>query len=159
MRGNFQKLSGTVALDDKDPTRSKLDVSIDASSIDTREPDRDKHLRSPDFFDVARYPTLTFKSTKIERAASGKLEVTGDLTMHGQTHPVTLLVDGPTAPVKSPWGTLARGVSATGKLNRKEWGLNWNKALEAGGVLVGEEVQLQIDAELMPAPSKAHAQR
>jgi polyisoprenoid-binding protein YceI len=148
VRGAFEKVSGTLQLDDKDISKSKLEVVIDAASINTREPKRDAHLKSPDFFDVAKTPTITFKSTKVEKGEKGKLKVTGDLTMHGQTHPVTLTVDTFTPPMKNPWGVQVRGVSATGKLNRKEWGLNWNKALEAGGMLVGEEIDLQIDAEL-----------
>jgi polyisoprenoid-binding protein YceI len=155
VRGNFQKVAGNVTLDDADVTKSIVDVTIDAASIDTREPKRDAHLKSPDFFDVTKFPTITFKSTKIEKLGKDKLKVIGELTMHGQTHPVTLTVEGPTAAMKTPWGGTARGVSATGKLNRKEWGLNWNKALEAGGVLVGEEVTLQIDAELAPKAPQA----
>ena len=154
VRGNFQKVSGTVNLDESDLTKSSVEVTIDPTSIDTGEPKRDAHLKSPDFFDVAKYPTLSFKSTRIEKAGKGKFKVTGDLTMHGQTHPVTLVIDGPTAPVKTPWGGLTRGVSATGKLNRKDWGLNWNKAIEMGGVVVGDEVQLQIDAEMSPKQVK-----
>ena len=150
VRGKFQKLSGTVNLDEKDPTKSSIEVTIDATSIDTGEPKRDAHLKSADFFDVAKYPTLTFKSSKIEKAGKGKFKVTGDLTMHGQTRPVTLAIDGPTGAVKTPWGSLTRGVSATGKLNRKDWGLGWNKAIEMGGVMVGDEVQLQLDVELSP---------
>jgi polyisoprenoid-binding protein YceI len=150
VRGTFRKVSGVVNLDDKDPTKSGVEVVIDAASIDTGEPKRDAHLKAADFFDVSKYPTLTFKSTRIEKASKGKFKVTGDLTMHGQTHPLTLLVEAPSAPIKTPWGTVARGVSATGTLNRKDWGLTWNKAIETGGVVVGEEVQLQIDAELNP---------
>ena len=149
VRGDFQKLSGTVALDDKDLKKSVVNVEIDVDSIDTREPKRDGHLRSPDFFDAAKFPKITFKSTRVEQAGVGKYSVTGDLTMHGQTHPVTLTVDGPSAPAKSPFGTTVRGVSATGKLSRKAWGLVWNKAIEAGGVMVGDEITLQIDAELV----------
>jgi polyisoprenoid-binding protein YceI len=148
VRGQFQKVTGTINLDDKDATHSTIEVTIDAASIDTREPKRDGHLKSPDFFDVAKFPNITFKSTKIERSGKDLYKVTGDLTMHGVTHPVTLTVEGPTAPLKNPWGQQVRGVSASGKINRKDWGLTWNKALEAGGVLVGEEVTLQIDAEL-----------
>jgi polyisoprenoid-binding protein YceI len=155
VRGTFQKMSGTVALDDQDPTRSTIDVTIDAASVDTREPRRDNHLRSPDFFDVAKYPSILFKSVKIEKAGAGTYRVTGDLTMHGVTHPVTLTVEGPTPPAKSPMGKLVRGISATGKLSRKDWGLTWNKGLEAGGVLVSDEVQLQIDAELGAKPPAA----
>lgn len=147
VRGQFQKISGTVSLDDRDLTRSKVEVTIDAASIDTRDAKRDGHLKSPDFFDVAKYPTITFRSTKVEKAGDG-YKLTGDLTLHGITRPIVLSVAGVTAPQKNPWGKLVRGASATGKLNRKDFGLTWNKALESGGVLVGEEVELQIDVEL-----------
>jgi polyisoprenoid-binding protein YceI len=148
VHGAFGKTTGTVNLDDKDPTKSTIDVTIDASTIDTREPKRDTHLKSADFFDVAKHPTITFKSTKIEKDGAN-YKVTGDLTMHGVSKPVVLTVVGPTAASKSPWGQTVRAVSASGKINRKDWGLNWNKALEAGGVLVGEEVTLEIEAELI----------
>jgi polyisoprenoid-binding protein YceI len=157
VRGEFQKVSGTVKLDDKDLTKSAIDVTIDVTTINTREPKRDAHLKSPDFFDVEKFPTMTFKSTKIEKAGKGKYKVTGDLTMHGQTHPVTLVVDDLTPATKNPWGMNVRGVSASGKLSRKEWGLNWNKALEAGGVLVSDEVQLTIDAEMQEQPAQKAA--
>ena len=157
VRGQFQKMTGTVNLNEADVTKSAIDITIDAASIDTREPKRDGHLRSPDFFDTEKFPTLTFKSTKIEKAGDGQYSVTGDLTMHGVTHPVTLAVDGPSAPAKNPWGMTVRGVSATGSLSRKDWGLTWNKALEAGGVLVGDEIKLQIDAELAEKPAAAPA--
>ena len=147
VRGHFQKVSGIASLDDRDLTRSKVEVTIDAASIDTREAKRDEHLKSPDFFDVAKYPTIAFRSTKVEKAGAG-YKVTGDLTIHGVTKPVVLTVDSVTAPQKNPWGKLVRGASATGKLNRKDFGLTWNKALESGGVLVGDEVNLQIDVEL-----------
>ena len=155
VRGQFDKVSGTVSFDDKDPTKAKIDVAIEAKSINTREPKRDDHLRSPDFFDVAKYPTLTFTSTKVEKAEGGKFKVTGNLTMRGITKPVVLTSDAPTAAVKNPWGGEVRGIYATGKLNRKDWGLTWNKALEAGGVLVGDEVTLTIDAELNVKPPAA----
>lgn len=147
VRGQFQKVSGVASLDDKDLTRSKVEVTIDVASIDTRDAKRDGHLKSPDFFDVAKYPTITFRSTKVEKAGSG-YKLTGDLTLHGITRPIVLMVDSVTAPLKNPWGKLVRGASATGKLNRKDFGLTWNHALESGGVLVGEEVGLQIDVEL-----------
>jgi len=149
VKGTFDKVGGTVSLDDKDITKSKVEVNIDPASIDTREPKRDTHLKSADFFDVAKFPTLTFKSTKVVKAGKNKLKVTGDLTMHGVTKPITLAVDGPSAETKTPFGTTVRAVSLTGKLDRKDWGLNWNKALEAGGVLVSDEVQLDISAELV----------
>jgi polyisoprenoid-binding protein YceI len=150
VRGEFQKVSGTVDIDDQDVAKSKLDIVIDAASINTRVQKRDEHLRSPDFFDVAKFPTLTFKSTKVEKAKDGKLLVTGDLQMRGVTKAITLTVNTLTPAQKNPWGQTVRGVSASGKLNRKDFGLNWNKALEAGGVLVGDEVELLIDAELNP---------
>ena len=148
VRGQFNKLSGTFLYDEKNPAKSKLEATIDASSIDTNEPKRDEHLKSPDFFDVAKYPTITFKSTKVEKGAKGHLKVTGDLTMHGVTRPVTLDVEGPTAPAKDPWGNVKVGATATTTVNRKDFGLNWNKALETGGVMVSDEVKITIDAEL-----------
>lgn len=148
VRGQFDKVTGTVSLDDKDLTKAKVNVSIDASSINTRDAKRDEHLRSADFFDVAKNPSITFASTRVDKGQGGKFLVTGNLTMRGVSKPVTLTVEPPTPAVKNPWGKAVRGVTATGKLNRKDWGLSWNKALEAGGMLVGEEVTLTIDAEL-----------
>lgn len=157
VRGEFQNITGTVDLDDKDVTKSKVDVSIDAASVNTRVKQRDEHLRSPDFFDVVANPKLVFKSTKVEKGKDGKLLVTGDLTMRGITKPVTLTVTGPTQPIKNPWGRLVRTASATAKINRKDWGFNWNKPLEAGvGLFVGDEVELSIEAELNP---KAEAKK
>jgi polyisoprenoid-binding protein YceI len=148
VRGQFRKVAGTVALDEVDLTRSRIEVEIDAASVSTGDDKRDAHLRSSDFFDVEKFPTLTFRSTRIERAGEG-FTVVGDLTLHGFSRPVTLAVDAISAPMKNPYGKRVRGVSATGKLNRKDWDLGWNAALEAGGVLVGDEVKLQIDAELV----------
>jgi len=152
-KGRFDKVTGTLNLDDKNPTKSTIELTIDANTIDTHEPKRDAHLKSPDFFDTAKFPTITFKSTKIEKAGKGKYKVTGDLTMHGVTKPVTLAVDGPTAPLKNPFGSTSSGASATGKINRKDWCLTWNKPLEAaGGVLVGDEVTINVDLELTSKP-------
>jgi len=148
VRGEFAKVTGAVVLDEKDVTKSKVEAVIDVASIDTRVADRDNHLRSPDFFDVAKYPTITFRSTKVEAAGSGKLKVTGDLTMHGVTKPVTLDVVGTTREVQDPWGNARRGVAASATLDRKAWGLTWSKAVEAGPV-VGDEVKLEIEAELV----------
>jgi len=150
VRGTFEKLSGTVALDEGDLTHSNVDIVIDANSISSREPRRDAHLRSADFFDVEHHPTIRFHSTNIESAGKEKFRVTGDLTIRGITKPVTLDVVGPTAPQVTPWGVAARGVSATGRINRKDWGLNWNAAIEAGGFLVGDEVELTFETELIP---------
>jgi polyisoprenoid-binding protein YceI len=151
VKGTFGKVTGTLDLNDKDPIKSTVNVSIDASTINTNEPKRDAHLKSPDFFDVAKYPTITFKSTKVEKAGKAKFKVTGELSMHGVTKPVVLTVEGPTPEMKnSMMNTFSRGASATGKINRKDWGLTWNKPLEsAGGVLVGDDVSLAIDVELL----------
>jgi polyisoprenoid-binding protein YceI len=157
VEGSFTKFNGIVNLDDKDPAKSTVEVTIDAASIDTHEPKRDAHLKSPDFFDVEKNPKITFKSTKVDKAGKGKFKVTGDLTMHGVTKPVVLNVEGPSPEMKNPWGVPVRVVSAQGKLNRKDYGLNWNKALEAGGVLVGDEVTLDISAELNPKQDKPEA--
>jgi polyisoprenoid-binding protein YceI len=150
VRGHLGPVTGTVFIDELDLTRSRVDVSIDARGIDSREPKRDEHLRSADFLDVANHPTITFRSTRVEApaGASGDLRVTGDLTIRGVTHPVTLEVDALPAPVRDPWGNTRRGVSARGRISRKEWGLTWNLALEAGGVVVGDEVAIEIDAEI-----------
>lgn len=156
VRGEFQKFQGEVSIDDKDLTRTKVDVTIDAASINTRDAKRDEHLRSPDFFDTAKYPTITFKSKKVAKAGKGKLKITGDLTMHGVTKPVVLDVEGPTAAVKNPWGKMVRGATATATINRKDFGLGWNQALETGGVLVGEEVKIELEVELVEkAPAEA----
>ncbi|HVZ75260.1 MAG TPA: YceI family protein [Polyangia bacterium] len=151
VKGHFDKVAGHVELDEADPTRSKIEIQIDAASINSREAKRDAHLRSADFFDVENHPTITFKSTRIEAAGKDQYRVTGDLTIRGVTRSATLTVDGPTAPQKAPWGTIARGVSATGRVNRKDWGLNWNAVIEAGGFVVGDDVELHFEAELLPA--------
>jgi polyisoprenoid-binding protein YceI len=148
VRGQFRKVTGKLLLDEADPTRSTVQVEIDAASLETGEPKRDGHLRSADFFDVEKYPKLSFRSTRIERTGE-EFMLTGDLTLHGVTRPVTLTVESLSGAMKDPYGRVVRGVSAIGKLNRKDWGLGWNAALETGGVLVGEEVKLQIDAELV----------
>jgi polyisoprenoid-binding protein YceI len=148
VRGEFGKMTGTVTLDEKDVTKSSVEATIDATSIDTRESKRDEHLRSPDFFDVAKHPTITFKSTKVEKAGDG-LKVTGNLTMRGVTKPVTLDVTGPTAEVKDPWGQTRRGVSAKGKLNRQDYGVSWSKVIEGGGAVVGNEVNIELEVELV----------
>jgi polyisoprenoid-binding protein YceI len=158
VRGDFGKVTGTVDYQPNDATRSRADIKIDASSIDTRNEKRDGHLKSADFFDVAKCPDITFKSTKIEKGSGDhKFKVTGDLTMHCVTKPVTLDVDGPNGPIKHPAGGNVYAASVTGKLNRKDFGLNWNKALESGGVMVSDEVNLSVDMEM--AESKPAAQK
>ncbi len=149
VRGAFNKLSGSVQLDDKDITKSSVEVTIDAASVDTRVPDRDKDLRSERFFDVEKYPTLTFKSTKIEQTEPGKLKVTGDLTIHGVTKQAVLEVEGLTAPVKDPWGNQRTAANATTKINRQDFGVKWNAKMDSGGWVVGDDVAITIDVELV----------
>jgi polyisoprenoid-binding protein YceI len=146
VRGEFAKLSGTVVYDPANPAATKINATIDAASITTRNEKRDAHLRSADFFDAAKFPTITFSSKRAWKA-DGVLQVEGALTMHGVTRDVVLRIDGPTPEAKDPWGNARIGATATTKLNRTDWGLNWNKALESGGVLVGEEVAITIDVE------------
>lgn len=149
VRGAFSKVSGTLMLDDKDVTKSTVEVSIDVSTVDTREPDRDKDLRSERFFDVAHYPTMTFRSKKVEQAGAGKLKVTGDLTIRGTTKEVVLDVDGPSTPMKDPWGNLRTAATATARVNRQDFGVKWNAKLDNGGVVVGDDVNITIDVELI----------
>lgn len=155
VRGEFSKVTGTLNLDDKDITKSTVEATIDVSSINTRDEKRDGHLKSPDFFDVAKFPTITFKSKKVAKAGEGKLKVTGDLTIHGVTKEVVLNVDGPAKEAKDPWGNIKSGAVATTKINRKDFGLGWNKVLETGGVAVGEEVSITIDVELQQKKAAA----
>jgi polyisoprenoid-binding protein YceI len=155
VRGAFSNITGTLELNDKDITKSQVNVEIDASTIDTRNEKRDAHLKAADFFNVAKYPKLTFKSTKVKRIGKGKLKVTGDLTIRGVTRSVILEVEGPTPEITSPWGQKVRGVHATTTINRKDWGLTWNKALEAGGLMVGEDVKITLDVELIKSDNKA----
>ena len=149
VRGAFTKVSGAVQLDDTDITKSVVEVTIDAASVDTRVADRDKDLRSDHFFDVAKYPTITFKSKKVEQAGAGKLKVTGDLTIHGTTKEVVLDVDGPTPAVKDPWGNLRAAATTTTKINRQDFGVKWNATMDNGGVVVGDDVNITIDVEMV----------
>jgi polyisoprenoid-binding protein YceI len=150
VKGRFGTVAGTVDYDAEKPEASQIDVTIDATSIDTRDEKRDGHLRSPDFFDVEKSPAITFKSTSVKKTDDG-FAATGDLTIRGVTKPVTLEVEGPSEPNKDPWGNTRIGASATTKINRKDFGLNWNTALEAGGVLVGEQVKISIEVSLVQA--------
>ncbi len=146
--GAFTKVSGNVTLNDKDITQSQVNATIDAISIDTRQPDRDKDLRSPNFLDVEKYPNLEFKSKRIVKSGD-KLQLVGDLTLHGTTREVTLDVDGPTPELADPWGNLRRGFSATTTINRKDYGVVWNNTLKTGEAVVGDNVKIQIDVELV----------
>lgn len=146
VEGRFKEATAKIALDDADLTKSQVSVDINAASIDTGDAKRDDHLKSPDFFDVKKFPKLTFKSTKIAKAGAG-YKLTGDLTIRDVTKSVTLDATV-SAPVKTPWGNQARAAKVTGKIKRGDFGLKWNKALEAGGVVVGEEVTLNVSAEV-----------
>jgi polyisoprenoid-binding protein YceI len=149
VRGAFSKVTGSAHLDDKDVTKSTVEAVIPVDSVDTREAKRDAHLKSPDFFDAAKFPTMSFKSTKVSSGTGGKLTIEGVLTLHGVSKPVVL--DAEITPeMKGMGGKPMRGVSATTKINRKDFGLVWNRPLETGGVMVGDEVTIQIDAEMGP---------
>jgi polyisoprenoid-binding protein YceI len=147
VKGRFDKVSGTITATDKDPKTVSIEAAIQTASIDTHSADRDADLKSSNFLDVAKYPTMTFKSTKVEPAGPGKWKVIGNLTLHGVTRPVTLAVEGPNGPVKDPWGNTRAGAVATTKLSRKAFGLTWNKLIESGGAVVGDEVSVTINVE------------
>ena len=146
VRGHFNVISGTLHIDEQNPANSSVDAQADASSIDTRDERRDGHLKSPDFFDAAQFPTITFKSTKVEPTGGNEYNVTGDLTMHGVTKPVTFKAEY-SGQGKDAYGMLRTGISAKARVNREDWGLTWNAALEAGGVMVSKEVNIEIDLE------------
>jgi polyisoprenoid-binding protein YceI len=146
--GTFTKVSGTVMFDEKDITKSQVAASIDVNSVDTRVEMRDKDLRSPNFFDVEKYPTIEFKSKRVTNAG-GKLQLVGDLTIHGTTREVTLDLDGPTPEITDNWGNARRGFSATTAINRKDFGLVWNNMLKTGEAVVGDNVKIQIDVEML----------
>ena len=159
VRGQFKKFSGTLDLDEQTPASSRIDVTIDTASLDSGSEQRDGHVRSADFLDVEHYPTITFKSTKVEQLSQDDFSITGDLTIRGVSHPVVLAAtrDGET---KDPWGNRRVGFSLTTTINRKDWGLNWNVALEAGGVLVSEKITIAIDGQVFESaqvPAEAGA--
>jgi polyisoprenoid-binding protein YceI len=149
VRGDLKGVNGTINWDESDVTKSTVNVTIDATTVDSGEPPRDKDLKSDKFFDVANYPTWTFKSTKVEQAGTGKLKVTGDLTIRGVTKQVVLDVDGPSASVKDPWGNTRAALSASTKINRQDFGVKWNARIDGGGVVVGDEVNITIDLEMV----------
>lgn len=148
VRGNFEKFSGSVNINDADPAKSSVTVTIDTNSINTNVAKRDDHLRSADFLDVAKFPEMTFVSKKVA-SSGGQLQVTGDLTLHGITREVALAVEGPSAESKDPWGNIRRGASASATISRKDFGLVWNAALETGGVAVGDEVTILLEIEMI----------
>jgi len=148
VRGEFTKVSGTVKFDAERPETSTVEATIDANSISTRDAQRDGHLKSADFLDTEKFPTITFRGKKVEIQPGGG-KITGDLTIHGVTREIILDVEGPSPEMKDPWGKQRIGASATTKLSRKEFGLTWNAALETGGVMVGDEVKINIDVEFV----------
>jgi polyisoprenoid-binding protein YceI len=151
VKGEFTAITGSLKYDAENVANSQVEASIDASTINTRDAQRDGHLKSPDFFDVAKFPQLTFKSTRVSKTGDGELSVAGDLTIHGVTRNVEFEVEDLSGPAKDPWGNTRIGLSATTKINRKDFGLTWNSALETGGVLVGDEVAITLDVEFIKA--------
>jgi polyisoprenoid-binding protein YceI len=151
VKGEFTAVTGSLSYDSADITKSGVNASIDAKTINTGDAQRDAHLKSPDFFDVEKFPALTFKSTRVSKKGAGELAVAGDLTLHGVTRNVVFDVEGPSAPMKDPWGNTRVGLSATTKINRKDFGLTWNAALETGGILVGDEVTITLDVQFIKA--------
>jgi polyisoprenoid-binding protein YceI len=155
VRGEFDGPTGTVTFDPKDPSASRIEATIDAKTINTRNPARDKDLRSDLFFDVAKYPRIAFKSKRVEAAGAGRFTVVGDLTMHGATREVTLKVEGPTPEITDIWGNRRIGASATAVLDRRDFGLLYNRVLEGGGAVVGNEVTITLDMEFTRKPPSA----
>jgi len=151
VKGQFTGLTGKLTLDETDISNSKVEATINAASITTGDAQRDAHLKSADFFDVEKFSTLAFNSAKVVKSGDGELTLEGELTIHGVTRKVKFAVEGPTAPGKDPWGNTRIGVSATTKINRKDFGLTWNAALETGGILVGEEVTITLDVQFVKA--------
>ncbi len=151
VKGQFPKVAGVLTLDEADVSKSSVQATIEVASIETRDAQRDGHLKSADFFDAEKYPTMTFQSTQGKMSAAGEGTVEGELTIRDVTRRVVFQVEGPTEPTKDPWGKLRVGVSATAKISRKEFGLTWNAALEAGGVMIGDEVTITLDVEFVKA--------
>ena len=149
VKGRFTGVSGALYHDENNVVNSRVEVSIDVNSIATGDAQRDGHLKSADFFDAEKFPTLTFHSTRVVPDGEGEVKATGELTIHGVTRDVTFAVEGPTAAAKDPWGNTRVAVSATTKINRKDFGLTWNAALETGGILVGEEVTITLDVQFI----------
>jgi polyisoprenoid-binding protein YceI len=149
VRGEFTKIAGQAQIDEKDITKSQIEVTIDATTLNTRVPDRDKDVKSPNFLDVAQYPAMTFKSKRIAVAGEGKLKLIGDLTVHGVTKEVTFEVESLSAPIKDPWGNQRRGAAATAKINRQDFGVSFNKTMQAGELVVGNDVTITLDIELV----------
>jgi polyisoprenoid-binding protein YceI len=155
VRGGFSSVKGTVDYDPENPGATTIDVIIDPSTIRTLDDQRDAHLKSADFLDVEKYPTIEFKSTKFTTERGGEAEVTGDLTIHGVTRPVVLKVEGPSGEGKDPWGNIRMGASATTKIKRSDFGLTWNAALETGGIMVADELKIELEIQMIKAAATA----
>ncbi|NMB68419.1 MAG: YceI family protein [Chloroflexi bacterium] len=153
VRGRFERFSGTVEFNENDPTASSVDVQIEAASINTNESQRDNHLRSADFFDAEKFPYLSFKSTRVEKIDENNGRIYGDLTIRDISHPVVLETEY-NGQAKSPWGSTSAGFTANTKINRKDWNLVWNQALETGGMLVGDEIKIHIELEIVKVPQE-----
>ena len=151
VKGHFSKVSGVLTRNESDPAKDRIEATIEAGSIQTRDEQRDAHLKSADFFHVEKFPTLHFKSTGVKVAGGGELSVEGDLTIHGVTRKVRFAVEGPTPPAKDPWGNTRIGLSATTKISRKDFGLTYNATLETGGILIGDEVTITVEVEFVKA--------
>ncbi len=153
VNGAFDKVTGTIDYNEAEPDKTVVDVMIDAASINTKDEKRDAHLKSPDFLDVENYPTLEFKSTRVERTGDSTAKLHGDLTIRGTSKPITLDVEF-LGKAKAPWGVWNAGFEATGKINREDWGLVWNVPLETGGFLVGKDIKVHIEAEITHQPEQ-----
>jgi polyisoprenoid-binding protein YceI len=154
VRGQFKGVTGTVNWDDQDLNNSIVDVTIDANTVDTGEPKRDADLKSGNFLDVAHYPAITFKSTKIERISAAKMKVAGNLTIHGITKPIVLDVEGPSGAIKDPYGNTRVALNATTTVNRMDYGVKWNAKMDGGGIVVGDDVNINIDLEMIKKEAK-----
>jgi polyisoprenoid-binding protein YceI len=151
VKGQFSAVTGVLTLDEDDVGNSRVEASVDAASIGTRDAQRDAHLKSPDFFDVEKYPALSFKSTRVTPIVNGELAIEGDLTIHGVTRKIVFAVEGPSTPAKDPWGNTRIGLTAATRISRKDFGLTWNAGLETGGFLVGDEVAISLDLQFVKA--------
>lgn len=149
VRGDFKSVKGTVVYDPENLAASSIEAEIDVNSLNTRDENRDTHVKSAEFFNVEKYPSITFKSTKVEREGEGEFKITGGLTILGVTKEVVLKVEGPSDEAKDPWGNVRIGASATTKIKRSDYGLTWNAALETGGVMLGDDVKIELDVELV----------
>jgi len=150
--GTFNRVKGSASIEGEDPSTLKAEVTIEAASIDTGHEKRDEHLRTPDFLDVAKYPVITFVSKRIVKGEPGKLKLIGDLTLHGVTREITVDLEGPTPEIKDPWGNFRRGTTGTAKIDRRDFGITWNKALDTGGLVVGNDVGIYVEVEWVRKP-------